>query len=607
MFRNSKEAARHVALVVEGLIRGNQAAGRPTILGLPTGSTPVGVYRELIRLHKEEGLDFSNCVTFNLDEYYPMTPDSIHSYHAWMRANFFDHVNIPAENIHIPRGDLPIEEVETFCEEYEALIEKHGGLDLQLLGIGRTGHVGFNEPGSAMNSRTRLVSLDAGTRRDAAAGFYGEDHVPLQAVTMGVASILAAKQVILMALGEHKAKVVRKAVEAEVTDMCPASFLQKHPKAVFVIDDAAAGELTAFKTPWLVGPVEWTPQLEKKATIWLARETGKPLLKLDKRDFVEHHLHDFVRNGRTADQIRQRVFEELLASICAHPAGKERQSVIVFSPHPDDDVISMGGALINMAQQGHDVHIAYMTSGNVAVFDHDAIRHLDFVKEYLQIFGLPAKEALDLDRRIRDAFRTKGSGEPDCNEVLEIKGLIRKTEATAGAVCAGCVEENLHFLNLPFYKTGKVEKAPVTDADADIIADLLTRLKPGQIYLAGDLSDPHGTHRMCASAIFMALRKIKGEPWFPEVWMYRGAWQDYEPHEIEKAVPLTPEVMSLKKEAIFKHESQKDTAVFPGNDSREFWVRAEDRTKNTAAIYNALGLPEYSAIEGFVQWRGQLV
>lgn len=607
MFRNSKEAAKHVAGIIDNLIRENLAAGKPTVLGLPTGSTPVGVYRELIRRHQEEGLDFSSVITFNLDEYFRLPADSMHSYHRWMHANFFEHVNILPENIHIPRGDIAVEEVEDWCANYEEKIRQAGGIQLQLLGIGRTGHIAFNEPGSSFNSRTRLVALDPMTRRDAASGFFGEDNVPVQAITMGVGTILEAKKIIIMALGDHKAKIVRKAVEDDATDDVTASALQRHNNTLFVLDDAASSELTAIKTPWLVGPVDWTPALEKKAVIWLSRETKKPLLKLERDDFIEHYLHDLVRNGRTADSQRQAVFDSLLAGLCIHPAGTTKQTVICFSPHPDDDVISMGGALIRMANQGHDVHVAYMTSGNIAVFDHDALRHLDFVKQFNDIFGLQTESGLKLDAKIRKALCAKQPGEPDISEVLEIKGLIRKTEATAAAVCAGVPEEKHHFLNLPFYKTGKVEKAPVTEADSDIVEELLRRLKPGQIYLAGDLSDPHGTHRVCASAIFMALKKIESEPWYPEVWMYRGAWQDYEPHEIERAVPLNPEIVTQKKLAIFKHESQKDAALFPGNDKREFWVRAEERTKNTAAIYKQLGLPEYFAIEGFVQWRRQVI
>jgi glucosamine-6-phosphate deaminase len=606
MFRTASEADKHVALVVESLIRENNSTGTPTVLGLPTGSTPIGVYRELARLHREEGLDFSQVVTFNLDEYWPMDPDSIQSYNRWMRANFFDHVNIPAENIHIPRGDIPIEEVDAFCEDYEREIDKYGGIQLQLLGIGRTGHIGFNEPGSSRNSLTRLVTLDPQTRTDAASGFFGEENVPMQAITMGVGTILAAKKIIIMALGEHKAPIIRRAVEGEVTDEIPATYLQKHPHAVFVVDEASAGHLTSVKTPWLVGHCEWNSRLEKRAVIWLSKTVNKPLQKLCSADFIEHHLHELLRANGPIEAIRQRVFDSLLGGLCTHPAGKDRQTALVFSPHPDDDVISMGGTLITLADQGHNVHIAYQTSGSLAVFDHDASRHMHFTFEVLRLFGLECEEGKKLEERMRQSLVGKEPGEPDSSELQQIKALIRKTEATTAALAAGVPEEKLHFLNLPFYQTGKVEKAPITDADVEIIANLLRKLKPDQIYVAGDLSDPHGTHRMCAQAILKALQTVEAEGLQPEVWLYRGAWQEYEPHEIERAVPLSPELTERKKQAIFRHESQKDAPLFPGSDKREFWVRAEERTKSTAATYNQLGLPEFFALEAFVRYRGQL-
>jgi len=606
MFHNVAEVDRHVALVVESLIRENNSAGVPTVLGLPTGSTPIGVYRELIRQHREEGLDFSQVTTFNLDEYFPMSPTSIHSYHRWMRANFFDHVNIPEENIHIPRGDIPLEEVDAFCEEYERAIERAGGIQLQLLGIGRTGHVGFNEPGSPRNSSTRLVTLDPQTRADAAGSFFGEENVPLSAITMGIDTIMSARKIILMALGEHKAPIVRKAAEEEVNEEVPASFLQRHPHAVFVVDEAAASQLTAVRTPWLVGRVNWTPALEKRAVIWLSEQTCKPLARLCREDFIEHRLHELLRERGPIQAIRQRVFNGLLSGICEHPAGSERQSIIVFSPHPDDDVISMGGTLITLADQGHDVHIAYQTSGNLAVFDHDALRHIDFVRQFHAMFGLETEGTRELDRRMREAISSKQPGQPDSSEVQKTKALIRQTEATTAAACAGIPAEKLHFLNMPFYQTGKVEKAPITEADVALIADLLRSLKPGQIYVAGDLSDPHGTHRMCARAIIRALETVAAEGIKPEVWLYRGAWQEYEPHEIERAVPLSPELVERKKQAIFRHESQKDAPLFPGSDKREFWVRAEERTKHTAAVFNQLGLPEFYALEAFVRYNGQV-
>lgn len=606
MFETARDVDRHVALVVEGLIRENNSAGVRTVLGLPTGSTPVGVYRELIRLHREEDLDFSQVVTFNLDEYWPMDPNSIHSYNRWMRETFFNHVNIPEENIHIPNGTVSRADVDAFCDEYERAIEKAGGIQLQLLGIGRSGHVGFNEPGSSRNSLTRMVTLDPVTRQDAAGDFFGENNVPLRAITMGVGSILAARKIIIMALGEHKAPVVRRAVEGEVTETVAASFLQSHPNAIFALDRAAAANLTAVETPWLVGPVDWTPTMQKRAVTWLAEQTGKPLLKLEARDFMEHHLHDLVRDGGSPETIRRRVFDEMLESLCTTPAGTDRQTVLVFSPHPDDDVISMGGTLIKLADQGHDVHIAYMTSGNIAVFDHDAQRHIDYVQEYHELFGLTTDESEALHRRLCDAIASKQPGDPDIEEVLNVKTLIRRTEATAAAQAAGIPAEKLHFLDLPFYRTGQVTKKAVTGEDVTIIADLLRETRPGQIYVAGDLSDPHGTHRVCAQAIMQALGEAKDEGVTPEVWLYRGAWQEYEPFEIDRAVPLSPETMLRKKMAIFKHESQKDRALYPGHDEREFWVRAEHRTRNTARIYNELGLPEFYALEGFARYKGQL-
>lgn len=605
-FKNAREVDRHVALVVESLIRENNSAGLRTVLGLPTGSTPIGVYRELIRLHREEGLDFSNVVTFNLDEYWPMEKESIHSYRRFMRETFFDLVNIPPENIHIPDGTIPLRDAESFCDAYERAIEKAGGIDLQILGIGRTGHIGFNEPGSPPDSRTRMVTLDPVTRQDAASDFFGEENVPLQALTMGVGTILEARKIVIIALGEHKAPIVRRAVEEQISEEVTASFLQAHRNVTFALDLAAANELTAMQTPWLVGPVRWNPPLEKRAVIWLSQKVKKPLLKLEARDFMQHRLHDLVRDCGPTEAIRQRVFNDLLGGICTRPAGDERRKIIVFSPHPDDDVISMGGTLWTLNDQGHNVHIAYMTSGNIAVFDHDALRHIDYVSEFHKIFGLNTEAAQALCHKLHDAIGRKQSGDFDTEEVLNVKTLIRKTEATAAAKTVGVGEEKLHFLELPFYRTGKVSKRPIGDEDVAIIARLLREERPGQIYVAGDLSDPHGTHRVCAQAIIRALDAVKAEGITPEVWLYRGAWQEYEPHEIERAVPLSPEVMLRKKLAIFKHESQKDKALFPGHDEREFWVRAEERTKKTARIYNDLGLPEYYGLEGFVRLSGQL-
>jgi glucosamine-6-phosphate deaminase len=623
LFPNSSAASRYVAKEIDKLVRARNAAGKPTVLGLATGSTPVGLYRELIRLHKEEGLDFSRVVTFNLDEYYPMAKEDPHSYFRWMHETFFNHVNVKWENINIPDGTLKIDEVDDFCADYEAKIKAAGGIDVQILGIGRTGHIGFNEPGSPQNSRTRMVTLDSITRRDAASGFFGEENVPAQAITMGVASILDARRVFLMAFGEHKAPIVYKAAEFPPTEAISASFLQEHPDAVFVLDRAGGGELTAVKRPWEVGPCDWTPETVCRAVVGLSLSVKKGLQMLNDEDFRDHHLYELLREKGPAEKIGEGVFHDRLDTIKPYPAGRgQKKTVLVFSPHPDDDVISMGGTIIRLVEQGHDVHIAYMTSGNIAVFDHDARRFVDFVDEFVGAFGSDGDRAAvgKMKERVYDFLDSKKPGQPDSGEVLEIKGMIRATEARAAALACNIPPENLEFMNLRFYRTGTVTKNPIQPQDIDDIAALLERLKPAQIYVAGELSDPHGTHRMCAEAVFEAVRRARtttpppradGSPGpgvgvWPnfDVWLYKGAWEEWEPHEIEMAVPLSPEVLEKKKQAIFRHQSQKDRAMFPGAaDRREFWQRAEDRNLATAKTYDALGLPEYFALEAFVQWK----
>jgi glucosamine-6-phosphate deaminase len=605
VFRSSAEASRHVALLIEALIRTNNSAGRPTVLGLPTGSTPVGMYRELIRMHREEGLDFSRVITFNLDEYYPMSPQDRHSYHAWMWENFFKHVNIRPENIHIPDGTVPLDRMEEYCAEYEQAIRRAGGIDLMVLGIGRTGHIGFNEPGSPPTSRTRLVTLDPVTRRDAASGFFGEENVPHQAITMGIGTILEARKIVLLAFGEHKAAVVRKAVEEEPSDAIAASFLQRHLDATFILDEAAAAELTAVRQPWLFGPVNWTPQLIRRAVLHLSLTSNKPLLLLTEDDFREHHLYELLREYGPAQRLNQRVFDEMLATIEDNPGGPTPKTVVVFSPHPDDDVISMGGTLIHLVEHGHTVHIAYMTSGNIAVFDHDALRFTDFVAAFNKYFGIAPDRTEEVSQHIRHLLENKKGGQPDEPEVLKIKALIRETEARAAARSVGIPPQQLHFLDMPFYRTGTIEKKAISEEDIAEVMELLERIRPEQIYMAGDLSDPHGTHRLCAEAIFQAVRRLRDRGLQFEVWMYRGAWQEWEVHEIDRAVPLSPEEMERKKLAIFKHQSQKDRPMFPGSDLREFWQRAEDRNRHTAQLYDRLGLPQFYALEAFRLWRDQ--
>jgi glucosamine-6-phosphate deaminase len=604
VFKTSGEASRHAALIVDRLVRENNSAGRPTVLGLATGSTPVGLYRELIRLHKEEGLDLSGVVTFNLDEYYPMPGDDPHSYRRWMFETFFDHVNIKRHNIHIPDGTLKPEDVEDYCQRYETAIRKSGGIDIQILGIGRTGHIGFNEPGSTRNSRTRQVTLDPVTRRDAAGDFFGEENVPQTAITMGVGTIMEARKVVIMAFGEHKAPIVLKAVEHPQTEAISASFLQSHPDATFLLDEAGAGELTVYRRPWEVTTVDWTSERIRQAVVWLSLEVKKALLKLSDLDFRDHHLYDLLREHGPAEALGEQIFQDRLATIQNYPAGTEPKTVLVFSPHPDDDVISMGGTIIRLVEQGHKVHVAYMTSGNIAVFDHDARRFADFVESFNRLFAIDAKTTAAVRDRVQAFFDSKTPGQNDTEEVLKIKGLIRETEARAAALACDIPPDQLEFMDLRFYRTGTIAKAPIHPEDINDIVRLFERLQPAQIYVAGELSDPHGTHRTCAEAIYEAVRRVRKKGQSFEVWLYRGAWEEWEPHQIEMAVPLSPETVERKKLAIFRHQSQKDKAMFPGTrDKREFWQRAEERNRSTAAAYDSLGLPEFYAVEAFVRWR----
>ncbi len=633
VYPSSDQASRAVAAEIAELIRGKAARGEKAVLGLATGSTPTAVYDELIRLHQKEGLSFKSVLTFNLDEYYPIQPDELQSYNRFMREHLFDHVDIPRDQWYVPDGTIPREQVWTFCQQYEKRIKDAGGIDYQILGIGRTGHVGFNEPGSPRDSRTRLITLDRVTRMDAASDFFGEWFVPRKAITMGVDSIMSAKKVVLMAWGENKAPVIKKAVEGEITSQIPATFLQQHPAARIVLDSAAAAELTRFKTPWLLGSMEdfglkWDEPTTRKAAIWLSHTVGKPVLKLTDEDYNEHGLQELIASRGGAYDINVEVFRHMQATITGWPGGRPKndghenanagptfqhanadvfpKKVIVFSPHPDDDVISMGGTFIRLCQQGHEVHVAYQTSGNIAVFDEAALRHADFVREYAQAFGLGERQAQRIEDQIEGFVKQKRPGEVDSPELQKIKGLIRRTEARAAARFSGVKDEHIHFLDLPFYETGRVRKKPLGEDDIRITMELLDEVKPHQIYAAGDLSDPHGTHRVCLGAVFEACKRLKDRDWMRqcEIWLYRGAWQEWGVDEIEMAVPLSPDEVSRKRVAIFKHESQKDKALFPGTDNREFWQRAEERNRETAKLYDKLGLAEYEAIEGFVRWKG---
>jgi len=621
VFADSREVNQTVAGLIADRIREKAKAAATCVLGLATGSTPTGVYDELVRMHQEDGLSFKNVVTFNLDEYFPMQPNELQSYVRFMNDHLFDHIDIDPKHVHIPDGTLDVEKVNDYCKAYEQAIVDAGGIDIQLLGIGRTGHVGFNEPGSGRGSRTRLIWLDQLTRMDAASDFFGLQFVPKRAITMGVGTILDAKQIVMMAFGENKGPIIAKAVEGEVTETVAASFLQEHPNATVMLDAAAAEHLTRFRSPWLVDDVQWTQPLVRKAVFWLATKIDKPVLKLTDEDYNEHGLQSLVAELGPAYNINLDVFRDLQRSISGWPGGKPPAAkqpgdidrptdeifpkrCVIFSPHPDDDVISMGGTLIRLVDHGHEVHVGYQVSGNIAVFDDDAIRFADFAVDFNRMFGIDQKVTQEIEDHIEESLKNKGPGEVDSDRMQMLKALIRRGEARAAGRACGVPYDNLHFLDMPFYETGKVRKKPLGEEDIQIIVDLLQKVRPHQIYAAGDLSDPHGTHRTCLSAIMQAVQRIKGEDWFKDcvVWLYRGAWQEWEPEKVEMAVPLSPDDVQRKRTAIFKHESQKDKALFPGLDEREFWKRAEDRNRGTAELFDRLGLAEYEAIEGFVRW-----
>jgi glucosamine-6-phosphate deaminase len=616
------DASKAVAGEIRALIHSAAAQGRHCVLGLATGSTPTGVYAELVRMHRAEGLSFKNVITFNLDEYFPMQPESLQSYVRFMREHLFAHIDIDPKNIHIPDGTLRPEDVPAFCDHYEAQIAAAGGIDLQLVGIGRSGHIGFNEPGSARDSRTRLITLDKITRMDAASDFFGDQYVPRRAITMGVGTILKSKRVIMLAFGEGKAAIVARALEGPITPQVSASFLQEHPNTLVLLDASAAAELSRFKHPWTAGPVNWEdPAMVRKAVIALATQLQKPILHLTEEDYNERGLQDLLAQKKRAYDTNLDVFRALTATITGWPGGKPEYAkrpgdisrpgdtifpkrVLIFSPHPDDDVISMGGTLIRLVDQGHDVHVAYQTSGNIAVFDADAMRFADFARDFNQLIGVGAAPIAAMENHLEQFLRNRQPGQIDSPQIAAIKGLIRRGEARAACRECGVPMENLHFMDMPFYETGAVKKKPLGEADVALVAALLEQLRPHQIYAAGDLSDPHGTHRVCLDAIIQAIERVRRHDWFThaEVWLYRGAWQEWEPERVDMAVPLSPEEVERKRLAIFRHQSQKDKAMFPGSDPREFWQRAEDRNKQTAHLYDQLGLAQYAAMEGFVRW-----
>lgn len=619
VYQNTDIASRRVARRITDLILKKSQNGENAILGLATGVTPIGVYKELIRIHKEEKVSFKNVISFNLDEYYPMKPTSPQSYVSFMKENLFDHIDIDIANVHIPDGTLDIENIPAFCLEYEKKITELGGLDLQILGIGRTGHIGFNEPGSAPNSGTRLVTLDDLTRRDASRDFGGKENVPTKAITMGIGTIFKAREIILMAWNRKKASIIKKAVEGEISSDVPATYLQLSENVEFVLDQDAASELTRFNTPWLVKDCVWDGPLIKKAVIWLANHLDKPILKLTEEDYNNNGMAELATEKGPVYNINIDIFNKIQHTITGWPGGKpnaddsqrperatpDKKRVIIFSPHPDDDVISMGGTFIRLVDQGHDVHVAYQTSGNTAVWDDDALRFVEFARDFSKSIDLDTKKLDDLYLSMRTFLESKQPNQADTPEIQILKGLIRKGEAISGARFAGLQDDHIHFMALPFYDRGKTQRNPVSDDDVNITMELLQKVKPHQIFAAGDFADPHGTHKVCFDIIVAALTRLKNESWVNDcwLWMYRGAWHEFETHEIQMAVPLSPQEVERKRFAIFKHQSQKDRPVFPGDDAREFWVRAEDRTRETAKSYDKLGLAEYEAMEAFVRWK----
>jgi glucosamine-6-phosphate deaminase len=620
IYKDESTASNVVASKIAKLISDNNAIDQKTVLGLATGATPIKVYKELIRLHKEEGLSFKNVITFNLDEYYPMKSYASQSYVAFMNDNLFNYIDIDRNNIHIPDGELAEGEIFDFCADYEKKITAYGGLDIQILGIGRTGHIGFNEPGSAPNSGTRLVSLNDLTRRDASRDFGGKENVPTKAITMGVGTIFKAKHIVLMAWNQKKASIIKKAVEGEISNNVPATFLQLSDHVEFVLDIEAASDLTRFSTPWLVKDCVWTPQMIKKAVIWLAKSLNKPILKLTEEDYNNNGMAQLATEKGPVYNINIDIFNKIQHTITGWPGGKpdsddsqrperaqpSKKRIILFSPHPDDDVISMGGTFIRLVDQGHDVNVAYQTSGNTAVWDEDALRFMEFNIDFSKSQNQKVDTLTAIYNDTRKFLETKQPNQPDTLELRLVKGIIRKGEASAGARFAGLSDKQIHFMDLPFYDRSKTSKTISYEDDILQTMGLLQAIKPHQVFAAGDFADPHGTHKICFNILLEAIYRLRRtEEWTKDcwLWLYRGAWHEFEIDEIEMAVPLSPKEVLRKRLAIFKHQSQKDVPVFPGDDAREFWVRAEDRTSETARAYNDLGLAEYEAIEAFVRWK----
>lgn len=609
----AEEGSRHVARQIAEIITSKNSCNEKCVIAFPSGKSPVGVYRELVRMYNEESLSFKNVVLFTIFEYYPIDMAEHQSYTHKLREELLIQVDIAPENIHILDGQAPTTQITAYCRQYESLIRKHGGLDIVLLGVGERGQIALNESGTYPNTRTRVVALSNASRKLAASSFYGIENVPTRALTMGIGTILSAKKIFIIGWGEEKASIFGKIIEGSIDTTVPATYLQEHNNIEITLDEDAASTLTRVNTPWLVGTCNWTNRFIRKAVLWLCKVTGKPILKLTYQDYIDNYLGQLIDDtGMSYDKVNIKVFNDLQHTISGWPGGKPDcddstrparskpfpKRVVIFSPHPDDDVISMGGTFLRLCDQGHDVHVAYETSGNIAVHDDVVLQTMDTAREC----GLG-----DEYEKMKAIIASKRKGQIEPVELRKVKGSIRRAEAKAACRSFGLNEQtNVHFLNLPFYETGSVKKGSVGTDDIEIIVKLLREIQPHQIYAAGDLSDPHGTHRVCIEAVLGAIAEIidDGDDWLTDcrMWLYRGAWQEWDLDMVDMAVPLSPDEVIKKRHAIYRHLSQKDIVPFPGDDKREFWQRAEDRTQATAQLYDKLGMAEYQAIEVFVQY-----
>ena len=622
IFPTIEEGAIDIANHLEADIKKREQEGRKYVMGIGSGSSLTPIFHELIKRHQAGKLSFKNVVVFNAYEYFPLSEENVNRGINQLKERFLNHIDIEAENIFTPDGTIAQNDVQEHCRQYEQHIKELGGLDVILLGIGRMGNIATNEPGSSITSASRLILIDETSREEMKMSFGSQESVPPCSITMGVSTILSARKIFLTAWGEEKAEIIKKTVEGKVSDAIPASFLQTHNDAHVVIDLSAAAKLTRIQHPWLVASCKWTDKLVRSALVWLCQITGKPLLKLTNKDYNENGLSELLALYGSAYNANIKIFNDLQHTITGWPGGKpdaddtyrpERakpfpKRVIVFSPHPDDDVISMGGTLRRLVQQGHDVHVAYETSGNIAVGDEEVVRFMHFINGFNQLFANEQDEVIKSKyKEIKEFLKNKKEGDIDSQDIRTIKGLIRRGEARTASTFNQIPLDHVHFLDLPFYESGKIEKLPMGEADVNIVRELISKVKPHQIYVAGDLADPHGTHRKCTDAVLAAIdleKEAKAE-WLKDcrVWMYRGAWAEWEIENIEMCVPISPEELRAKRNSILKHQSQMESAPFLGNDERLFWQRSEDRNRGTAKLYDDLGLACYEAMEAFVEYK----